>query len=299
MAPQASDSAIEYLLKLQAKPRRRQVCCAGWPSAWPSREALTCCEPEKCACPEVVNCSELDASFSSQGSEPSPGPSPRGRPRQLVQEARIEVPRATPRIAATGARSHTPPPIRVSVVHSPVSRAQTQTMPMAVQRISVVQRSITPPSKAVHPMAKPPAVQPLAIAELSATRSHRQLPQAPDLSSPASSARSAPVLGESVSAVPVLRWSSAAALTGSQRGQVLTARSAGATGATCTPATTPRSSQVTMTPRTLTSTSYQPPLRPVVDSRRSQSWQPAAPAPSPVAMHSARYRRPPMAQVVA
>ncbi|CAJ1431245.1 unnamed protein product [Effrenium voratum] len=34
------------------------------------------------------------------------------------------------------------------VVHSPVSRAQTQTMPMAVQRISVVQRSITPPSKA-------------------------------------------------------------------------------------------------------------------------------------------------------
>ncbi|CAE7207688.1 unnamed protein product [Symbiodinium sp. CCMP2456] len=65
MAGVQQDSAIEYLLALQATPRstprRAPICCAPG--------AFAVCSVEKCGCVEDVACAEIDESFSTQASD--------------------------------------------------------------------------------------------------------------------------------------------------------------------------------------------------------------------------------------
>mmetsp|Transcript_61629 Transcript_61629/g.135003 ORF Transcript_61629/g.135003 Transcript_61629/m.135003 type:complete len:292 (-) Transcript_61629:226-1101(-) len=287
----AQDSAIEYLLALQAKPRPRRVVCCN-PGVW------AVCHTEKCACAEVMTCAtDLDASFSSQGSD-GESIEAEARSGQVVHEARVQ---ARP--------ARLTQPSRISVVQVPTRQV---VQPVQVHRVSVVQGPGTPRSQA---LGTPPVKVGLGASQvsiarpaLSAAGSSRSLHQAKDLGSPCST-RSAPVLAEarSIAALPAVRWTSAAtALTGSRRVQVRMAST--------TPVSTPRSNQscaqVAVTPRSTTHHSYQPPLP--ADGhhdslQRSRSWQPHA-APSVAALPvllpmrytvgSATLKRPPMAQVV-
>lgn len=288
----AQDSAIEYLLALQAKPRpRRVVCC--------NPGVFAVCNPGKCACAEVMTCAtDIDASFSSQGSESAESEAEISG--QVVREAHV--------VQARPARLTQPS--RISVVQVP-TRAVVQ--PVQVQRVSVIQGPGTPRSQAVGlPSGKAnlsaSQIPIIAGPTLSAAGSSRSLQQAWDLGSPCST-RSAPVLAEarSIAALPAMRWNSAAtALTGSQRVQVKVTST--------TPVSTPRSTQtcaqVTVTPRSAAYQSHQPPRGVDVHDKltRSRSWQPSA-APTVASLTvllpvrytvgSAALKRPPMAQVVA
>ncbi|CAK9019103.1 unnamed protein product [Durusdinium trenchii] len=286
----AQDSAIEYLLALQARPRpRRIVCC------YPGAFAL-CQSPEKCTCAEVMTCAtDIDASFSSQGSDSD---SVEATPGRVVHEAHMQA--RPPRFTQP----------RISVIQVPL-----QGMQHVQARTSIVQGPATPRSQALGKDAglkvsastpKVPVAMPVA-----ATVSYRRLPQAWDLGSPCSSTQSAPVLPEarSLAALPA-RWNSAATtLTGSQRAQVKVTSKA--TTSTASPVQTPRSSQVVLA--SSTDKSYHPPLPDDAQAeslRRSRSWQPQAaslvPTSLPVLLPM-RYtfgsascaKRPPMAQVVA
>mmetsp|Transcript_43357 Transcript_43357/g.101243 ORF Transcript_43357/g.101243 Transcript_43357/m.101243 type:complete len:297 (-) Transcript_43357:130-1020(-) len=293
MQGQEQDSAIEYLLALQAAPRatprRAPICCAPG--------ALAVCSVERCSCIQDTTCGELDESFSTQASDFSDEGGQVAHATKLKPWQYTEVQRKS---------RPTTPPSRLSTAQVVIKSARGSQV--ASRRVTQV---VHPRMSQVHGVAEMPPTQVLSSRSDSKAASRPTLltpansQGAFQAGSPCSSTRSAPTLTESRSLVALPpRWSSATAgLPTAVRVKVVTS----VVSASATPVSTPQSARSARSTRCTQAV----PVQAALATARSHSWQPqAAPqgltqpmrytvgAQLQTSWQPPSVSRPPMAQVV-